>query len=130
LGPPISVVVGGESVDLLGLVLDGVPLPILVACITWFVRLNISQQKGERSTLKWRDMDPVKKTLAGLVVVWICLNLYLSVGDMLAFLNVLVLPLGSLYSIYRPIPIWATTSSIAGLALLLSIRFPRRPVIA
>jgi len=117
-------------VDLLRLVLDGVAILVLVACIVWFVRLNSSQQKGERSTLKWRDMDPVKKTLAGLVVVWICLNLYLSVGDELAFLNVLVLPLGSLYSIYRPIPIWATTSSIVAVALLFSIRFPRRPVIA
>jgi hypothetical protein len=117
-------------VDLLGLVLHSVPILVLVACIVWIVRFNISQQKGERLTLKWRDMDPVRKTLAGLIFVWICLNLYLSVGSELANLNVLVLPLGSLYSIYGPILIWATTSSIVGLALLLSIRFPRRPVVA
>jgi len=122
--------VGRESVDLLGLVLDGVPLPILVGCIVWFVRLNTSQQKGERLTIKWRDMDPVRKTVAGLITFGICFNLYLAAGDMLAFLNVAVLPFSWIYSIYGPILIWATTSSIVGLALLLSIRFPRRPVIA
>jgi len=117
-------------VDLLGLVLHGVPILVLVPCIVWIVRFNISQQKGERLTLKWRDMDPVRKTVASLISVWICLNLYLSVGNELANLNVLVLPLGSIYSIYGPILVWASASSIVGLAVLLSIRFPRRPVIA
>ncbi|TMI21365.1 hypothetical protein E6H31_06145 [Candidatus Bathyarchaeota archaeon] len=127
--PPISVV-GGAKADLLRLVLDGVLILVLVACIVWMVRFNISQQKGERSTLKWRDMDPIRKTVAGLISVWICLNLYLSVGNELANLNVVVLPLGSIYSFYGPILVWASASSIVGLALLLSIRFPRRPVIA
>ena len=116
--------------ELLGLVLHGAPLPILVACIVWMVRFNISQQKGERLTLKWRDMDPIRKTGAGFIFAWICLNLYLSIGNELANLNVLVLPLSSIYSFYGPILIWASASSIVGLALLLSIRFPRRPVIA
>ena len=116
--------------DLLGLVLHGVPILVLVACIVWIVRFNTSQQKGERLTLKWRDMGPIRKTVVGLIFVWICLNLYLSVGNELASLNVLVLPLGSIYSIYGPILVWASASTIVGLALLLSIRLPRRPVIA
>jgi len=117
-------------VDLLRLVLDGAAILILVACIVWMVRFNISQQKGERLTLKWQDMDPIRKTVAGLIFVWICLNLYLAVGNELASLNVLTLPLGSIYSIYGPILVWASASSVVGLALLLSIRFPRRPVVA
>src|SRR5437899_12126705 len=100
----------------LEIALDGVPILILVGCIVWIVRFNISQQKGERLTLKWRDMDPVRKTVASLISVWICLNLYLSVGNELANLNVLVLPLGSIYSIYGPILVWASASSILGLA--------------
>lgn len=116
--------------DLLGLVIHGVPVLVLVACIVWIVRFNLSQQKGERLALKWRDMDPVRKTVAGLIFAWICLNLYLSVGNELANLNVLVLPLSSIYSLYGPILVWASASSIVGLALLLSIRFPRRPVVA
>jgi hypothetical protein len=94
------------------------------------VRFNISQQKGKRLTLKWRDMDPIRKTVTGFISVWICLNLYLSFGSEFANLNVLVLPLSSIYSFYGPILVWAAASSIVGLALLLSIRFPRRPVIA
>lgn len=112
--------------DLLRLVLDGVAMLVLVACIVWMVRFNISQQKGERLALKWRDMDPIRKTVAGLIFVWICLNLYLSVGNGLASLNVLVLPLSSSFSFYGPILVWASASSIVGLTLLLSIRFPRR----
>jgi hypothetical protein len=80
-------------VDLLEPVSIGVALPILVGCLAWFVRLNTSQQKGERLTIKWRDMDPVKKTVTSLIVAWICFDLYLAIGDMLAFLNVAVLPL-------------------------------------
>jgi len=117
-------------VDLLVGVLDGVPILVLVACIVWIVRFNISQQKGERSTLKWRDMDPLRKAVAALILVWICLNLYLTVGNELAFLNVVVLPLGSTYSIYGPILGWASASTIVGLAVLLSVRFPRHSVVA
>ena len=73
-------------------------------------------------------MDPIRKTVAGLVFVWICLNLYMTLGNELASLNVLFLPLGSIYSIYGPILVWASASSIVGLALILSIRFPRRSV--
>jgi len=117
-------------VDLLVGVLDGVPILVLVACIVWIVRFNISQQKGERSTLKLRDMDPLRKAVAALILVWICLNLYLRVGNELAFLNVVVLPLGSTYSIYGPILGWASASTIVGLAVLLSVRFPRHSVVA
>jgi hypothetical protein len=120
----------GGRMDLLGLVLYGAPVPILIACIVWIVRLNTSQQKGERLTLHWRDLDPVRKTLAGLIFAWLCLNLYLTVGDLLAFLNVAVLPLGPTYSIYGPIMIWASASTIVGLSFLLSIRYPRRPIVA
>ena len=114
----------------LEIALDGVAILILVGCIVWIVRFNISQQKGERLTLKWKDMGPLRKTVAGLIFAWICLNLYLTVGDLLAFLNVVALPLGSSYSIYRPILIWASASTIVGLAFVLSIRFPRRSVVA
>ena len=116
--------------DLLELVLAGVPILIMAACIAWFVRFNISHQKGERLTLKWRDIDPLRKSVAGLIFVWICFNLYLTVGNEFALLNVAFLPLGSTYSIYRPILIWAATSTIIGLAYLFSIRFPRRSVVA
>ena len=81
----------------LEIALDGVPILVLVGCIVWIVRFNISQQKGERLTLKWKDMDPLRKAVAALIFVWICLNLYLTVGNELAFLNVVVLPLGSVY---------------------------------
>jgi len=114
----------------LEIALDGVPILVLVGCIVWIVRFNISQQKGERSTLKWRDMDPLRKAVAALISVWICLDLYLTVGNELAFLNVAVLPLGSVYSIYRPILSWASALSIVGLAVILSLRFPRRSVVA
>ncbi|TMI43497.1 hypothetical protein E6H19_09540 [Candidatus Bathyarchaeota archaeon] len=114
----------------LEIALDGVPILILVGCIVWIVRFNISQQKGERLTLKWSDMDPIRKAVAALILVWICLNLYLTLGNELAFLNVVALPLGSAYSIYRPILSWASASTIVGLAFILSIRYPRRPVVA
>ena len=108
----------------------GVALPILVGCIFWFVRLNTSQQKGERLTIKWRDMDPVKKTVTSLIVAWICFNLYLAVGDMPAFLNVAVLPFSWIYSLARPTPTLAVTTTIVGLAVFFRLRFPRRPVVA
>jgi hypothetical protein len=73
-------------------------------------------------------MDPIRKTAAALIVVWICLNLYLAVGDELAFLNVEALPLSTAYSIYRPVPIWASASTVIGLAFILSVRFPRQQV--
>jgi len=44
----------------LEIALDGVPILVLVGCIVWIVRFNISQQKGERLTLKWRD-GPAQK---------------------------------------------------------------------
>jgi|SRR6267378_4288065 len=108
----------------------GVPILILVGCIVWIVRFNISQQKGERLTLKWKDMGLLRRTVTVLILVWICLNLYLTVGNELAFLNVVALPLGSAYSIYGPILIWASASTIVGLVFVLSIRFPRRSVVA
>jgi hypothetical protein len=114
--------------DLLIGVLDGVPILVLTACIIWIAKFNISQQKGERLTLKWRDMDPIRKTAAALIVVWICLNLYLTVGNELAFLNVVALPLSTAYSIYRPVLSWASASTVIGLAFILSVRFPRRQV--
>jgi hypothetical protein len=114
----------------LEIALDGVAILILVGCIVWIVRFNISQQKGERLTLKWKDMGPLRKTVAGLIFAWICLNLYLTVGNLLVSLNVVALPLGFAYSIYRPILIWASASTIVGLAFVLSIRFPRRSVVA
>ena len=120
----------GRSMGSLEIALDGVPILVLVGCIVWIVRFNISQQKGERLTLKWRDMDSLRKAVAALIFVWICLNLYLTVGNELAFLNVVVLPLGSVYSIYRPILSWASALSIVGLAVILSLRFPRRSVVA
>ncbi len=113
----------------LEIALDGGAILILVGCILWIVRFNISQQKGERLTLKWKDMGPLRKTVTALILVWICLNLYLTVGNELAFLNVVALPLGSAYSIYRPILSWASASTIVGLAFVLSIRFPRHPVV-
>jgi len=116
--------------DFLGIALEGVPLPIMVACIVWLVKFNTSQQKGERLTLKWRDMDPIRRAVVGLIVFWMCFNLYLLVGNEFASLNVFVLPLSGIYDIYRFILGWATASTIVGLAFLLSIRFPKRPVVA
>src|SRR5437879_10607735 len=101
----------------LEIALDGLPILVLVGCIGWIVRFNISQQKGERLTLKWKDMGPLRKTVAGLIFAWICLNLYLTVGDLLAFLNVVALPLGYSYSIYKPILILASASTTSGLGL-------------
>src|SRR5437899_4951762 len=109
---------------------DGWRSLVLVGCVVWIVRFNISQQTRERLTLKWNDMDPIRKAVAALILVWICLNLYLTLGNELAFLNVVALPLGSAYSIYRPILSWASASTIVGLAFILSIRYPRRPVVA
>ena len=114
----------------LEIALDGVAILVLVGCIVWMVKFTISQQKGERLTLKWRNMDPIRRTVVGLISFWICFNLYLSVGNEFASLNVFVLPLSSIYSIYRPILILASASTVVGLAFLLSIRFPPRPVVA
>src|SRR5207245_11773172 len=83
----------------LEIALDGVPILVLVGCIVWIVRFNISQQKGETLTLKWNDMYPIIKAVAALLLVWICLNLYLALGNELAFLNALSLPLVSAYSV-------------------------------
>jgi hypothetical protein len=115
--------------DLSELVLYGAPLPILIACIVWIVRLNTSQQRGERLTLKWHDMDSIRKTVAGLIFALMCLNLYLAVGDMLAFLNVAVLPLSWIYSLAGPTSILSVTTTMVGLAVLFRLKFPRRPVV-
>ena len=114
----------------LEIALDGVAILILVGCIVWIVRFNISQQKGERLILKWKDMSSLRRIAAALILVWICLNLYLTIGNELASLNVVALPLGSAYSIYGPILGWASASSIVGLVFLFSIRFPSRSVVA
>jgi hypothetical protein len=118
-------------VDFVGIVFYGLPMVIIVACVVWFVKLYDSQQKGERFVLKWREIDPSKKALAVLVVVWTFLNLYLEIGDWLALLNGTSLPLGSVYSVYRPtwVYTWATTSSIVGLVLIFSMRFPKRSTV-
>ena len=87
----------------LEIALDGVAILVLVGFIVWMVKFTISQQKGERLTLKWRNMDPIRRTVVVLISFWICFNLYLSVGNEFASLNVFVLPLSSIYSIYRPI---------------------------
>jgi hypothetical protein len=117
-------------VDLLGLVLYGLPLPILVVCIVLLLRLTISQQKEARLALKWRDLDPVRKVVGGLILVWAFLNLYLSVGDELALLNVIALPFSWIYSTARPIPIWSLTTTIVGLVVFYQLRLPKRPVVA
>jgi len=116
-------------VDFVGLVFYGLPIVILGACIVWFVKLYDSQQKGERLVRKWRETDPSKKTLAVIVIVWMFLNLYLAIGNELALLNGASFPLSSVYSLYRPLLTWATTSSIVGLVLIFSIRFPKRSVV-
>jgi len=90
-------------VGTLEIALDGVAILVLVGFIVWMVKFTISQQKGERLTLKWRNMDPIRRTVVVLISFWICFNLYLSVGNEFASLNVFVLPLSSIYSIYRPI---------------------------
>ena len=112
----------------MGLILEGAPLPILVAYIVWLVRFITSQQKGERLTLKWRDMDLVRKTVSGLIIVWAFFSVYLSVGNELALLNVAFFPLSWVYSIARPVPIWSVTGVMVGLAVFFQLRFPRRPV--
>src|SRR5207245_10565067 len=105
----------------LEIALDGLPILVLVGCIGWIVRFNISQQKGERLTLKWKDMGPLRKTVAGLILAWIRLNLYLTVADLLAFLNVVALPLGSAYSIHRPILLSPSASPIVAIGFVLSL---------
>jgi hypothetical protein len=116
--------------DYLEVLLGGVPLLILVACIVWFVRFNSSQQKGERLTLKWRDMNSVRKALAGLVFVWMGLNLYLVTANELALLNLAVLPLSWIYSLAGAAVVWGSTASIVSLVILFRLRFPRRPIVA
>lgn len=116
--------------DLLELFLVSAPLPILVACIAWFVKFITSQQKGERSTLKWRDMDPVRRVLGGIIFVWIFLNLYLAIADELALLNVTGLLFNWVYSLARSALDWGSTATVISLVILFQLRFPRRPVIA
>jgi len=77
----------------LEIALDGVAILVLVGWIVWMVKFTISQQRGERLTLRWRNMDPIRRTVVGLIFFWICFNLYLSVGNEFASLNVFVLPL-------------------------------------
>jgi hypothetical protein len=122
--------VGVESLTLLDLVFAAVSFPILGGCIISFVRLSISQQKGERLTLKWLDLNPVRKTMAGLVIVWICFNLYLAIGNELALLNIIVLPFGWIYSLAGSAIVWGATASTVGLAILLQLRFPKRQLVA
>lgn len=116
--------------DLLGLFLVGAPLPILVTCIGWFVRFTTSSQKGERLTLKWREMYPIRRTLTGIIFVWIFLNLYLSIANELALLNLTGLPFSWIYSLARPAIDWGSTATIVSLAIFFQLRFPRRPVVA
>lgn len=115
--------------DIVELFLVGLPLPILVACVVWFVRFITSQQKRERLTLKWRDMDPVRRTLAGIIFVWIFLNLYLAIANELALLNVTDLPFNWIYSLARPALDWGSTATIVSLVFFFQLRFPRRPVV-
>ncbi|SRR5712692_9889303 len=116
--------------DLLGLVLVAGPLPILVGRVVWFMLVSVSQQKGKRLNVKWRDMSPVRKTVVGLIVVLIFFNLYLAVGNELAFLDVAVLPLSWIYSLASPIVVWGGTATVVGLAIFFHLKFPRRPVVA
>jgi hypothetical protein len=102
-------------------------LLIIVATLLLFVRFNTSQQKGERLTIKYRDMDPITKTATALIVTLICFNLYLAIGDMLSVLNVAVLPFSWIYSLARPTPILGVTTTMVGLAVFFRLKFPRRP---
>jgi hypothetical protein len=116
--------------DPLELVLVAGPLPILVGCVVWFVLVSVSQQKGKRLNVKWRDMSPVRKTVVGLIAASICFNLYLTVGNELAFLNVAVLPLSWIYSLASPVVVWGVTTTVVGLAVFFDVKFPRRPVVS
>ena len=116
--------------DLLGSFLYVVPIALLVACIAWFVKFINSQQKGERSILKWREMSPAQRILVGVITVWICLNLYLAIGDELALLNVVVLPLSWIYSLALPADLWGVTTTIVFLAVIFQLRYPRRQITA
>lgn len=111
------------------LLLLGVPIPIMVACIVWFVRFINSQQKGERVALKWREMDHAQKALAVLIIVWICLNLYLGIGNELALLNIAVLPLSWIYSLAGSVVSWSSAATIVSLVILFQLRFPRRRIV-
>lgn len=111
--------------DLLGSFLYLVPLAVDVVCIVWFVSLINSQQKGERSILKWREMSSPRKALLGGISVWIFLSVYLALGDELALLNVAVLPLSWIYSLSLPADLWGTTATIVVLAVLFQLRYPR-----
>lgn len=75
-------------------------------------------------------MDLVRKIASVLIVVWAFFNVYLSIGNELALLNIALFPLSWIYSIAGPIPIWSVTAVMVGLAIFFQLRFPRRPVIA
>lgn len=116
--------------DPVGLLLVSLPIPILVACIVWFTRLDNSRKKGERLTLKLREMGPLRKALAGIVLVWICLNLYLSIGNLLALMNIAALPFGWIYSSIDTGMIWGLTVTMVSLAIYLQLKLPKRLVTA
>lgn len=116
--------------DLLGMSLYVVPIVADVVCTGWFISFIDSQQKKERSILRWREMSPAQKALIGLVSVWICLNFYLAAGRELALLKIALLPLSWIYSQALPVDLWGTTATIIVLVSLFQLRCPRRPITA
>ena len=116
--------------DILPLLLDTLLLPVAGLCVVYFFRFLSSQQKGERLTLKWRDMDTVRKTVIGAIFLWIFLNFYLGLGNYLSLLNVAVLPFSWIYTSIRPATMIGLAGTLVGLAVIFQLRFPRRPVVA
>ena len=116
--------------DVLVLVIETLLLPVAGLCVVWFFRFVSSQQKGERLTLKWSDMDTVHRTVIGVIFLWIFLNFYLDLGNFVSFLNVALLPFGWIYSLAEPATMISLISTLVGLAVIFQLRFPRRPVVA
>lgn len=79
-------------------------------------------------TLKWRDMDRVRKIVIGVIFLWIFSNFYLDIGNILSLLNTTVLPFGWIYTSIRPATMIGLAGTIVGLAVVFQLRFPRRPV--
>ena len=116
------------ALDALGAVLYGLPILVLIICIAWFMTFIVSSQKGERLPLKWTEIHRARKALLGLIIAGIFLNFYLCLGNWLALFGQASLPFSWIYSIYAPALTWATTLSVFGLLVILSIRFPKRIV--
>ncbi len=106
-------------------VLIVLPLPILLGCVVWFVKMLNTERS--RTAVKWRGLSKGKRTLGLLLLAYMSFATYVLLANMLSLIGVASLPLGLLPS---PILFWVDQAGVVGLAFLINFRSPRKPALS